>query len=60
MNWRLVLAPVRIQDYVLVDEFVHAKHPHHSDRFWNAVGTVLPDYSDRRRWLRVNGNTLTV
>ncbi|MBP2252646.1 hypothetical protein J2754_002992 [Halarchaeum solikamskense] len=50
----------RFRNYVLVHEFVHAKHPQHSDRFWNAVGTVLPDYSDRRRWLRVNGNTLTV
>lgn len=60
VNWRLILAPVRIQDYVLVHELVHANHPEHSDRFWNAVGSVLPDYRDRREWLRLNGNTLTI
>lgn len=60
LNWRLVRAPVRIQDYVLAHELAHTVHDNHSDSFWNTVGALVPDYEDRRDWLRVNGNTLTV
>ncbi len=60
LNWRLILAPVRIQDYVIVHELAHSVHDEHSDGFWNTVGSLIPDYEDRREWLRVNGNTLTV
>jgi predicted metal-dependent hydrolase len=60
LNWRLVLAPVNIQDYVMVHELAHAAHAEHSDSFWNTVGALIPDYEDRREWLRLNGNTLAV
>lgn len=60
LNWRLILAPVRIQDYVIVHELAHEIHDDHSDAFWNTVGTLIPDYYDRREWLRLHGNTLTV
>jgi len=60
LNWRLILAPVRIQEYVLIHELAHAVHDEHTDAFWNTVGALVPDYKDRREWLRVNGNTLTV
>lgn len=60
LNWRLILAPVRIQDYVVVHELAHAVHDRHSNSFWNTVGTLIPDYDDRREWLRLNGNTLRV
>lgn len=60
LNWRLIRAPVRIQDYVIVHELAHSVHENHSDSFWNTVGALIPDYEDRREWLRLNGNTLTV
>lgn len=60
LNWRLILAPVRIQDYVIAHELAHSVHDTHSDPFWNTVGALIPDYEERREWLRVNGNTLTV
>ena len=60
LNWRLIRAPVRIQDYVLVHELAHSVHDEHSDAFWNTVGALVPDYEDRREWLRLKGNTLTV
>jgi len=60
LNWRLILAPVRIQDYVIVHELAHEVHEEHSDAFWNTVGALIPDYEARREWLRLNGNTLTI
>jgi hypothetical protein len=60
LHWRLILAPRKIQDYVVAHELAHARHDEHSDAFWNTVGTLVPDYRDRREWLRVNGNTLAV
>lgn len=60
LNWRLILAPVRIQDYVFVHELAHVVHDDHSDAFWNTVGTLIPDCEKRREWLRLNGNSLTV
>lgn len=60
LNWRLVLASTRIQDYVVVHELAHTKHGEHSTGFWNTVGSVVPDYEERREWLRINGHTLRV
>lgn len=60
LNWRLIQAPVRIQDYVLAHEMAHSIHKDHSDSFWNTVGALIPDYEERREWLRLNGNTLEV
>jgi predicted metal-dependent hydrolase len=60
LNWRLIRAPVRIQDYVAVHEMAHFIHDEHSDSFWNTVGALIPEYEDRREWLRVKGNTLAV
>jgi len=60
LNWRLIHAPVRIQDYVIVHELAHSIHNEHSDSFWNTVGALIPDYEERREWLRLNGNTLSV
>jgi len=60
LNWRLIFAPVRIQDYVIAHELAHFVHDEHSEAFWNTVGTLIPDYEDRREWLRLNGNTLAL
>jgi len=60
LHWRLILAPRKIQDYVVAHELAHFKHDEHSDAFWNTVGTLVPDYQERREWLRVKGGSLTV
>jgi hypothetical protein len=60
LNWRLILAPRKIQDYVVAHELAHSKHGDHSDSFWNMVGTLVPDYRERRDWLRLHGNELAV
>lgn len=58
LNWRIVQAPRRLIDYVVVHELVHLLHPDHDAAFWAAVGRVLPDYEARREDLRRLGTRL--
>jgi predicted metal-dependent hydrolase len=55
--WRLILAPQRILDYVVVHELSHLKHPHHQPPFWACVASILPDYMDLRAELKRDGDT---
>ena len=57
-TWRLVMAPVEVIDYVIVHELMHARQPNHSQKFWDLVAAVLPDYRQRRKWLKTNGHLL--
>ena len=57
-NWRLMLAPPRVLDYVVVHELCHRKELNHSPRFWAEVARVLPDYKRQERWLKENGKRL--
>ena len=58
-NCLLMRTPVEIIDYVVVHELCHLKELNHSPRFWAEVEKVLPDYKERRKWLRVHGNDIT-
>lgn len=60
LNWRLIMAPVQIIDYLVVHELCHLSIPEHSPKFWDKVGSIISDYEERREWLRINGPTLTV
>ena len=51
-NWKLVLMPDEILDYVVVHELAHRREMNHSERFWAIVAEVLPDYRERRRRLK--------
>ena len=57
-NWRLILAPGEVLDYVVVHELAHRREMNHSERFWRLVENILPDYQRQRRWLKENGETL--
>jgi len=57
-SWRIIMAPVRIIDYILVHELVHIKEKNHSRNFWSALEKILPDYRERRLWLKENGHRL--
>jgi predicted metal-dependent hydrolase len=57
-NWRLILAPPPVLDYVLVHELCHLLELNHSPRFWAHVAGVLPDYRERQAWLRDHGPDL--
>src|SRR5699024_5800432 len=58
INWRLVMAPMKVLDYVIVHELAHLVVQDHSAEFWKIVKSVLPDYDLRKEWLRINGMTL--
>ena len=60
LNWRLVMAPTDIIDYVVVHELCHLKVMNHSKDFWNLVKSILPNYTEGREWLKVNGNRLGI
>lgn len=51
-NWRIVMAPVSLVDYLVVHELCHIKQRNHSKSYWKAVGRILPDYKIRRERLR--------
>jgi predicted metal-dependent hydrolase len=57
-NWRLLLAPLDILDYVLIHELSHLKEQNHSPRFWAVVALACPEYRARRHWLREHGQEL--
>jgi predicted metal-dependent hydrolase len=57
-NWRLLLAPSEILDYVVEHEVAHLEVLDHSQRFWRLVARRCPDYKQHERWLRLNGPAL--
>jgi predicted metal-dependent hydrolase len=59
-HWKLMLAPISIIDYVIIHELAHFLHEGHSARFWEVVESVMPNYYDRKNWLRENGASLNI
>jgi len=59
-NWRLLLAPAEVLDYVVWHEACHLVAMDHSPRFWALVETRMPGYEAPRRWLREHGRTLVL
>jgi len=57
-NWRLVLAPFAVLDYVVVHELCHLREPNHSRRFWKLVEQRRPDWRAQREWLDEHGPEL--
>jgi len=53
--WRLVMAPLPVIDYVVIHELAHTVVPNHSPRFWDLVASILPDWKQKRQWLKKNG-----
>ncbi len=58
LNWRLILAPLEVLDYVVVHELSHIRHHNHSRAFWALVAHTMPDYKTQRAWLKTWGGTL--
>lgn len=59
-SWRLVMAPPDVIDYVILHELVHTRAPNHSAVFWRQVEVLMPDFRQKRLWLKQNGHLLTL
>jgi hypothetical protein len=59
-NWRLVMAPGAVLDYVVAHEVAHLVEHNHSPAFWRIVEGLMPNYREQQAWLKLNGGTLSI
>ena len=57
-NWRLVLAPTQVVDYLVAHEVAHLAEMNHGPRFWQVVEELCPHYKAARKWLKAEGHRL--
>jgi predicted metal-dependent hydrolase len=57
-NWRLVMAPAFVQDYVAAHEVAHLRHMNHGPQFWELVSALTEHAEAARAWLRAEGERL--
>lgn len=60
ISWRLIMAPLAVIDYVVIHELVHTIEKNHLKGFWGKVKTIMPSYQQNRKWLKDNGQLLTI
>lgn len=60
LNWRLIMAPITLVDYVIAHETCHVLEHNHSRRFWRSLETIMPDYEARIRQLDRLGHKFVV
>jgi predicted metal-dependent hydrolase len=58
LNYRLMLMPVAVREYILVHELMHLKQADHSRKFWRLVAAACPGFREAERWLRRHGASL--
>ena len=58
LNYLLLMAPMKVIDYVIIHELVHTIHRNHSIEFWSSVESIMPDYKEHKLWLKTNGYKL--
>jgi len=59
-HWKCIMAPFRIIDYIVAHELCHLHHRDHTQAFWNEIDKVMPDYQERKAWLRENGASMNL
>lgn len=57
-SYRLILAPKEAVDYVIVHELCHLRQMNHSQKFWDEVEKIMPDYKVHEKWLKQHGYKL--
>lgn len=58
LNFRLLLMPPDVREYILIHELMHLRQPNHSRRFWRIVQEACPGFRDAEKWLKRNGPSL--
>ncbi|MDA9810231.1 M48 family metallopeptidase [Planktomarina temperata] len=59
-NWRIIIAPHHIVDYIVVHELCHLLEHNHGAKYWKHVQTVIPNYKECRHWLKTHGMNLKI
>ena len=59
-HWKCLMAPPTIIDYIVVHELCHFHYLNHTEAFWNEVDKVMPNYRERREWLKRNGSAMDI
>jgi len=57
-HWKCMMAPATVIDYIVAHELCHFRQADHTEAFWNEVDKVMPQYLERKDWLRRNGAAL--
>ena len=60
LNYRLIMAPAEVMDYVIIHELMHRREMNHSKRFWARVAETCPQYRQSLQWLNTYGAYLTL
>jgi len=55
LNWRLILVPESVRDYIICHELMHLREMNHSARFWRCVEEVFPAWREAEAWIKRNG-----
>ncbi len=58
LNWRLIQTPVFVRDYIILHELAHRRQMNHSEKFWQEVARLCPDYLPAERWLKQHAKLL--
>jgi hypothetical protein len=58
LNWRLIQSPGFVRDYIILHELAHRRQMNHSEKFWQEVERLFPDYLQAERWLKQHSNLL--
>lgn len=59
-NWKLIMAPIEVIDYVVVHELCHILHMNHDRSFWRLVGKYMPNYEESKAWLAQSNWKMTL
>jgi len=59
-NWKIIIAPHKILDYIVIHELCHMLEHNHSKEYWRHVKTYCNDFKEYRKWLKLNGRVLVL
>ena len=59
-NWRIIIAPHHIVDYIVVHELCHLLEHNHGANYWKHVESIIPNFKECRGWLKSNGDSLRI
>jgi Predicted metal-dependent hydrolase len=59
-NWKIIMAPLSVIDYIVIHELTHLEELNHSERFWLKVKALMSNYEVKLAWLRENGHLLNI